>query len=90
MSEAKEFISVSEIQRWVEFQEEFGTISLIKKLDTGFALLAHLICLGNKISFNGKVPSLNDFMYKKPSQPEVCTDINQAFKFLKSIKKDGD
>ena len=74
----------------MHYQEQLGTLSVIKKLDRGFALLAHLFCVGNKITIHGKVPAMADFLYQKPKPVEVCTDINQAFAFLKSVKKNGD
>lgn len=87
--EAKETLALTEAREWVDYIRERGSLNIGARMDRGFALLAHFICVGHQIKINGKIPGMDDLLPKRVQPQEICTDINQAFAFLKSVKKDG-
>jgi hypothetical protein len=89
VAEAKNTLSVSEAHDWFLYMQQRGSLNVGRRIDRGFAMLSHFFCLANGIKIGNKIPSMDDLMPSAPKPKEVCTDVNQAFAFLKSVKAHG-
>lgn len=89
IAEAKAALTFDEYQIWAAYIKKYGALTIEDILDRGFALQAHLICVSKKIKINNRIPTVDDFMMRKPKEEvaPVCTDVNVAFSFLKGLKK---
>lgn len=82
-------MSMSEARQWVAYVAKRGPLNPSKHLEWGFALLASLICTGNKITINNRQPTQKSFMrYTFPPEPEEGT-LNDVFNLIKGLKKNG-
>lgn len=72
IAEAKERISLAEFNRWVEYFQRRGSMSTPNRLESGFALIASLICRAT-----GNESSPEDFM---PHREEPELTLEQAMR----------
>jgi len=62
IAKAKEAISYTEYLQWADYMKRYGSLNVAQHIERGFALIAHTLCVANKIKTNGTIPGLKDFM----------------------------
>jgi len=92
VAEAKRNMSFKEARQWVAYVKKRGPLNSSSHLERGFALLAALICTGNKITIAGQKPTQKSFMpytYPAESGGDVEGSITDVFNLFKRLKKHG-
>jgi hypothetical protein len=92
IAEAKRNMTYAEARQWVLYVTKRGPLNPSRHLERGFALLASLICTGNRITMGGKKPTPQNFMpYSFPADAggDVEGTAEDVFKLFKSLKKAG-
>lgn len=80
---------MTEARQWVSYVAKRGPLNSNRHLEWGFALLASLICTGNKITIGGNKPTQQSFMrYTFPPLP-VEGSLEDIFNLFKGLKKNG-
>jgi len=90
IAEAKRNLSYAEAKQWVRYISKRGPLNPSRHLERGFALLASLICTGDKITIGGKKPTQQSFMpYSFPAESggDVEATAEDVFNLFKSLKK---
>ncbi len=85
-------MSYAEARKWLAYVTKRGPLNSSRHLERGFALLASLICAGDKILIGGKKPTQQSFMhYSHPAEAggDVEGTAEDVFKLFKSLKKAG-
>lgn len=86
-------MSYKEARQWVSYVAKRGPLNSSRHLERGFALLASLICTGNKITIAGQKPTQKSFMhysYPAESGGDIEGDITDVFNLFKRLKRHGD
>lgn len=74
IAEAKNNLTIQEAREWAEYVRVNGSLNIGKRLEWGFALVAHLIALSGKIKISGQDPTMDHFMPHKKQKPISLDD----------------
>lgn len=75
VEEAKERLSYVEYQSWVAYLKKRGSLNPGPRLEGGFALVAHLICVAAGIKHKtGRAMQISDFMPHAEHEEELTVD----------------
>jgi hypothetical protein len=81
VEEAKLTMTRTEYSAWVAFMRKHGSLNLAHRMDEGFAMLAHVICMVHQ-----RKTKVSDFMPKR-DQTEEGPSINEVFGMLKAASR---
>lgn len=89
VADAKRNLSRHEFSQWVEYRKRRGPLNPLLRQESGFALLASLLCSVHGIkSRTGEILSQRDFMPYAVDEPEASfDDLGLMFKKLARKEK---